>query len=85
MTMYNIQQIGWVLSVAFEVFRLRITYYFYHFPTPKQIGLKSAKYLLTSTASLEYDRNQYIFFSSGSNNNPPIHKVMTHYFHLFVF
>ncbi|KAG8009159.1 Integrin alpha-M [Nibea albiflora] len=41
----------------------------------QQIGLKSAKYLLTSTASLEYDRNQYIFFSTGSNNNPPIHKI----------
>ncbi|KAE8284272.1 Integrin alpha-X CD11 antigen-like family member C [Larimichthys crocea] len=41
----------------------------------QQIGLKSAKYLLTSTASLEYDRNQYIFFTTGSNNNPPIHKI----------
>ncbi|KAG8009158.1 Integrin alpha-M, partial [Nibea albiflora] len=41
----------------------------------QQIGLKSAKYLLTSTANLEYDRNQYIFFSTGSNNNPPIHKI----------
>ncbi|KAE8284273.1 Integrin alpha-M CD11 antigen-like family member B [Larimichthys crocea] len=41
----------------------------------QQIGLKSAKYLLTSTASLEYDRNQYIFFSTGSNNNPPIRKI----------
>uniref|UniRef100_UPI0009B3CC66 integrin alpha-X-like n=1 Tax=Monopterus albus TaxID=43700 RepID=UPI0009B3CC66 len=41
----------------------------------EQIGLSSAKFLLTSTASLEYDRNQYIFFSTGSNNNPPVHKV----------
>ncbi|XP_067431753.1 integrin alpha-M-like [Thunnus thynnus] len=42
----------------------------------KQIGLGSAKFLLTSTASLEYDRNQYIFFSVRSNNNPPIHKIV---------
>ncbi|XP_042253312.1 integrin alpha-M-like [Thunnus maccoyii] len=42
----------------------------------KQIGLGSAKFLLTSTASLEYDRNQYIFFSVQSNNNPPIHKIV---------
>ncbi|KAM7381652.1 hypothetical protein PAMA_012478 [Pampus argenteus] len=41
----------------------------------EQIGLNSAKFLLTSTASLEYDRNQYIFFSTGSNNNPPIRKI----------
>uniref|UniRef100_A0A3B4X8S1 Integrin alpha-M-like n=1 Tax=Seriola lalandi dorsalis TaxID=1841481 RepID=A0A3B4X8S1_SERLL len=41
----------------------------------EQIGLKSAKFLLTSTASLEYDRNQFIFFSTGSNNNPPIRKI----------
>ncbi|KAM7370811.1 hypothetical protein PAMP_010331 [Pampus punctatissimus] len=41
----------------------------------EQIGLYSAKFLLTSTASLEYDRNQYIFFSTGSNNNPPIRKI----------
>ncbi|XP_044193374.1 integrin alpha-M-like [Thunnus albacares] len=42
----------------------------------KQIGLDSAKFLLTSMASLEYDRNQYIFFSVRSNNNPPIHKIV---------
>uniref|UniRef100_A0A4W6G6B3 VWFA domain-containing protein n=1 Tax=Lates calcarifer TaxID=8187 RepID=A0A4W6G6B3_LATCA len=41
----------------------------------EQIGLKSAKFLLTSTASLEYDSNQFIFFSTGSNNNPPIRKI----------
>uniref|UniRef100_A0A8D3C6G1 Integrin, alpha M (complement component 3 receptor 3 subunit) n=1 Tax=Scophthalmus maximus TaxID=52904 RepID=A0A8D3C6G1_SCOMX len=29
----------------------------------EQIGLPSAKFLLTSSASLEYDTNQYIFFS----------------------
>nr|XP_046233679.1 integrin alpha-M-like isoform X2 [Scatophagus argus] len=39
----------------------------------EQIGLQSAKFLLTSTASLEYDRTQYIFFST--NNNPPIRKI----------
>ena len=50
-----------------------------------QIGLDSAKFLLTSMASLEYDRNQYIFFSVQSNNNPPIHKVITHWICLFVF
>ncbi|XP_054454415.1 integrin alpha-X-like [Anoplopoma fimbria] len=41
----------------------------------EQIGLQSAKFLLTSTASLEYDSNQYIFFSTGSNNKPPVHKI----------
>uniref|UniRef100_A0A3Q1IY12 VWFA domain-containing protein n=1 Tax=Anabas testudineus TaxID=64144 RepID=A0A3Q1IY12_ANATE len=41
----------------------------------EQIGLHSAKFLLTSTASLEYDRNQYIYFSTGSNTNPPIRKI----------
>ncbi|GLD57399.1 integrin alpha-M-like protein [Lates japonicus] len=41
----------------------------------EQIGLESAKFLLTSTASLEYDSNQFIFFSTGSNNNPPIRKI----------
>ncbi|XP_047464241.1 integrin alpha-X-like isoform X3 [Mugil cephalus] len=41
----------------------------------EQIGLQSAKFLLTSTASLEYDTNQYIFFSARSNNNPPVQKV----------
>ncbi|XP_061564407.1 integrin alpha-D-like [Cololabis saira] len=41
----------------------------------EQIGLKSAKFLLTSTASLEYDTNQYIFFSTASNNTSPVHKI----------
>ncbi|XP_078135070.1 integrin alpha-X-like [Sander vitreus] len=41
----------------------------------EQIGLRSAKFLLTSTASLEYDSTQYIFFSTGSNNNPPVRKI----------
>ncbi|XP_043959272.1 integrin alpha-M-like [Gambusia affinis] len=41
----------------------------------EQIGLSSAKFLLTSTASLEYDENQYIFFSTTSNNDPPVHKI----------
>ncbi|KAM9425193.1 integrin alpha-M-like [Pholidichthys leucotaenia] len=43
----------------------------------QQIGLDSAKLLLTSTASLDYDQNQYIFFSTGSNNNPPVHQIKT--------
>ncbi|XP_023196454.1 integrin alpha-M-like [Xiphophorus maculatus] len=41
----------------------------------EQIGLSSAKFLLTSTASLEYDENQYIFFSTTSNSDPPVHKI----------
>lgn len=44
----------------------------------KQIGLKSAKFLLTSTASLEYDRNRYIFY------NRPVRKVIKHIF-LFLY
>ncbi|XP_037546807.1 integrin alpha-M-like [Nematolebias whitei] len=43
----------------------------------EQIGLPSAKFILTSTASLEYDRNQYIFFSTASNNAPPVRKIET--------
>ncbi|XP_027901433.1 integrin alpha-D-like [Xiphophorus couchianus] len=41
----------------------------------EQIGLSSAKFLLTSTASLEYDENQYVFFSTTSNNDPPVRKI----------
>ncbi|XP_054913744.1 integrin alpha-M-like [Poeciliopsis prolifica] len=41
----------------------------------EQIGLSSAKFLLTSTASLEYDESQYIFFSTASNSDPPVHKI----------
>ncbi|XP_062415861.1 integrin alpha-M-like isoform X1 [Pungitius pungitius] len=41
----------------------------------QQIGLQSAKFLLISTASLEYDRKQYIFLSAGSYNNPPVRKI----------
>ncbi|XP_041830491.1 integrin alpha-M-like [Melanotaenia boesemani] len=43
----------------------------------EQIGLPSAKFLLTSTASLVYDRDQYIFYSTATNNNPPVHKIET--------
>ncbi|XP_072228952.1 integrin alpha-M-like isoform X1 [Leuresthes tenuis] len=43
----------------------------------EQIGLPSAKFLLTSTASLEYDRDQYIFFSTATNNTPPVRKIET--------
>ncbi|XP_030610476.1 integrin alpha-M-like [Archocentrus centrarchus] len=42
----------------------------------EQIGLKNAKFLLTSTANLEYDKNQYIFFSTESNKNPPLRKIV---------
>ncbi|XP_071764788.1 integrin alpha-M-like [Centroberyx gerrardi] len=41
----------------------------------EQIGLMSAKFLLISTATLEYDRDQYIFFSTGSQNNPPVRRI----------
>ncbi|XP_026018701.1 integrin alpha-M-like [Astatotilapia calliptera] len=41
----------------------------------QQIGLQSAKYLLTSTASLEYDKTQYIYFSTGSDNSPPVRRI----------
>ncbi|KAF7204497.1 integrin alpha-M [Nothobranchius furzeri] len=41
----------------------------------EQIGLPSAKLLLTSMASLEYDANQYIFFSTASNYAPPVCKI----------
>ncbi|XP_054611751.1 integrin alpha-M-like isoform X2 [Dunckerocampus dactyliophorus] len=43
----------------------------------QQIGLTEAKFMLTSTASLEYDRNQYIFYSTSSNNIPPVRKIET--------
>ncbi|KAG7227828.1 hypothetical protein INR49_013622 [Caranx melampygus] len=43
----------------------------------EQIGLESAKFRLISTASLDYNRNKYIFVSAASNNNPPIHKIET--------
>uniref|UniRef100_A0A667X2I5 Integrin, alpha M (complement component 3 receptor 3 subunit) n=1 Tax=Myripristis murdjan TaxID=586833 RepID=A0A667X2I5_9TELE len=43
----------------------------------EQIGLKAAKFVLISTTTLEYDRNQYIFYSTGSSNNPPVRKIET--------
>ncbi|XP_061765403.1 integrin alpha-X-like isoform X2 [Nerophis ophidion] len=43
----------------------------------QQIGLSEAKYMLTSTASLEYDRNEYIFYSTSSSSNPPVRKIET--------
>ncbi|XP_061667152.1 integrin alpha-M-like [Syngnathoides biaculeatus] len=43
----------------------------------QQIGLDKAKFILTSTASLEYDKNQYIFFSTSSANKPPVRKIET--------
>uniref|UniRef100_A0AAX7TE05 VWFA domain-containing protein n=1 Tax=Astatotilapia calliptera TaxID=8154 RepID=A0AAX7TE05_ASTCA len=42
----------------------------------EQIGLQSAKFLLTSTATVEYDKEQYIYFSTGSYNNPPVRKIV---------
>ncbi|KAF3704469.1 Integrin alpha-X CD11 antigen-like family member C [Channa argus] len=41
----------------------------------EQIGLSSAKFILKSTVSMEYDTSQYIFFSTGSNNSPPVHDI----------
>ncbi|XP_034716994.1 integrin alpha-X-like [Etheostoma cragini] len=41
----------------------------------EQIGLRKAKFVLTSTGSLEYDRTQFIFFSIGSNNNTLVKKI----------
>ncbi|KAJ7984486.1 hypothetical protein DPEC_G00355320 [Dallia pectoralis] len=43
----------------------------------QQIGLESAQFVLVSTATLDYDRNQYIYFSSDSKNNPPIQMIET--------
>ncbi|XP_077594979.1 integrin alpha-M-like [Stigmatopora nigra] len=43
----------------------------------QQIGLNNAKFILVSTASLEYDQNKYIFFSTSSNSNPAVHKIET--------
>ncbi|XP_057704210.1 integrin alpha-M-like isoform X1 [Corythoichthys intestinalis] len=43
----------------------------------QQVGLNKAKLMFISTASLEYDLNQYIFFSTSSNSNPPMHKIET--------
>ncbi|XP_063337382.1 integrin alpha-M-like isoform X2 [Pelmatolapia mariae] len=40
-------------------------------------GLESTKFLLTSTVSLEYDDNQYLYFSTGSNYSPPVYKIET--------
>ncbi|CAL8301881.1 unnamed protein product [Lota lota] len=42
-----------------------------------QIGLKSAKFLLISTATLEYDEDKYIFFTTESKHTPPIQKIVT--------
>ncbi|XP_030195644.1 integrin alpha-M [Gadus morhua] len=42
-----------------------------------QIGIQSAKFLLISTATLEYDEDTYIFFSAESKHTPPIRKIVT--------
>ncbi|XP_030196294.1 integrin alpha-M-like isoform X3 [Gadus morhua] len=42
-----------------------------------QIGIQSAKFLLISTATLEYDEDTYIFFSTESKHTPPIRKIVT--------
>uniref|UniRef100_A0A3Q4HGW0 Integrin alpha-D-like n=1 Tax=Neolamprologus brichardi TaxID=32507 RepID=A0A3Q4HGW0_NEOBR len=41
----------------------------------EQIGLQSAKFLLTSQVSLKYDRSKYVYFSTGSDYNSPVHKI----------
>uniref|UniRef100_A0A3P8XP21 VWFA domain-containing protein n=1 Tax=Esox lucius TaxID=8010 RepID=A0A3P8XP21_ESOLU len=43
----------------------------------EQIGLESAQFSLVSTATLAYDRNQYIYFSSDSKNNPHFQTIET--------
>ncbi|XP_024140476.1 integrin alpha-M [Oryzias melastigma] len=43
----------------------------------KQIGLSASRFILISTVSLEYDQDQYIFFSTTSNHNPPVRKIET--------
>uniref|UniRef100_A0AAZ3QA05 VWFA domain-containing protein n=1 Tax=Oncorhynchus tshawytscha TaxID=74940 RepID=A0AAZ3QA05_ONCTS len=43
----------------------------------EQIGLESAQFNLVSSATIDYDRNQYIYYSSDSKNNPPIQKIET--------
>uniref|UniRef100_A0A6Q2X637 VWFA domain-containing protein n=1 Tax=Esox lucius TaxID=8010 RepID=A0A6Q2X637_ESOLU len=43
----------------------------------EQIGLESARFSLVSSATLYYDRNQYIYFSSDSKNNPPVQTIET--------
>ncbi|XP_041740665.2 integrin alpha-M [Coregonus clupeaformis] len=43
----------------------------------EQIGLESAQFILVSSATLDYDRNQYIYYSSDSKNNPPVQKIET--------
>ncbi|XP_005753152.1 integrin alpha-M-like, partial [Pundamilia nyererei] len=47
----------------------------YNFYLSVKIGLQSAKFLLTSTASLDYDKTQYIYFSTGSDNSPPVRRI----------
>ncbi|KAL0984518.1 hypothetical protein UPYG_G00142510 [Umbra pygmaea] len=42
----------------------------------EQIGLEHAQFSLVSTAALDYDRNEYIYFSSDSKNIPPIHTTI---------
>ncbi|XP_019218190.1 integrin alpha-M isoform X2 [Oreochromis niloticus] len=42
----------------------------------EQIGLQSAKFLLISTATLETDKNQYIYFPAGSDNNSSVRKII---------
>ncbi|XP_051925308.1 integrin alpha-M-like isoform X2 [Hippocampus zosterae] len=43
----------------------------------QQMGLDRAKFILTTTASLEYDENQYIFFSASSRNDIRARKIET--------
>ncbi|RVE59544.1 hypothetical protein OJAV_G00189790 [Oryzias javanicus] len=43
----------------------------------EQIGLSASRFLLISTVSLEYDQDQYIFFSTTSNHDPPVRMIET--------
>lgn len=60
------------MNIIFRDFMINFSIYYFS----KQIGLESAKFRLISTATLDYDKNQYIFVSAASNNIPPLHKVI---------
>ncbi|XP_063070848.1 integrin alpha-M-like isoform X2 [Engraulis encrasicolus] len=43
----------------------------------EQTGLRSALFRLVTSATLEYDNNKYIFFSSDSSRQPPVTRIQT--------
>ncbi|KAL2101913.1 hypothetical protein ACEWY4_003674 [Coilia grayii] len=44
----------------------------------EQTGLRSALFYLVTSATLEYDNNKYIFYSSESSRQPPVTRIQTH-------